>query len=144
MSRLIVCSIFVSLAVLPTGAARAEDWARESREVANSPGTHISREPTAAATWREIAVQQALGGDIAEAKRTAERHQLRALEGGRPRRDRRDPSPGHAFERVGGQAHGRSHCVPALQVGGLSRDCSAQAEAGDIAEAKRTAARISR
>ena len=58
---------------MPTSRLRAEDWARESLELANSLGAEISHEPTEAATCRELAVRRARDGDLADAKSIADR-----------------------------------------------------------------------
>ncbi len=75
MRRYVVCltSATVLLLSISLDRARAEDWARESQDLANSLGAEISHEPTEAATFRELAVRRARAGDLADAKSIADR-----------------------------------------------------------------------
>ena len=134
--------MLVVLVTLMAGAARADDWAPESREMADAPGTHISREPTAAATCRELAVQQAFDGDISEAKRTAEHISYapsKAAAFGAIAVIQARATPLHVSEAKRTAEH---ISYKPYKLAAFREIARAQAEAGDIAEAKRTAARI--
>jgi len=142
---MIVRLLFLLLVMLPSAMVRAEDWARPSREMANAPGTHVSREPTKAATWREIAVQQARDGDVAEAKRTAAHityepsraaayGKIAVIQAWDAVRQGRDAAEA---KRTAEQIDYRPYKLAAYRE--IAR---AQMTAGDMAEAKRTAAQM--
>lgn len=146
MRRPIVHLVLLFPALWAASMLRADDWARESREMANSRGTHISREPTWAATCREIAVEQARSGDIAEAKRTA------AAIAYEPSRSAAYGAIAviQAWDAVARRSDVAEAKRTAEQIGyrpyklaAYREIARAQMVSGDVAEAKRTAAHIS-
>jgi hypothetical protein len=132
------------LLVIGTSADRglAEDWARESLEMAHAPGTHISQEPTKAGATREIAERQAAAGEWVEARRTAEGISY-------------EPSKAAAFGAIAAlQARANPRNVAEArrtadhiryrpyQLAAYREIVRAQMRVGDVAEAKRTAAHL--